>query len=94
MFKTRDGVSLVELLVALLLLELAGAAALTTAFTTHRLNRSIAAGTTTDLERWSLVRAAEADSSCRNSPIPVARSFPLVATSSRPALTVTLRCGP
>lgn len=93
MLKSLHGVSLVELLVALLLLELAGAAALTTALTTHRLNRTIATGTVTDIHRWTAVRAAEADSGCRNTSTPRAVSFPLAATASRPALAITLRCG-
>lgn len=90
----RAGTTLMELLVALLLLEIVGAAALAAAFTADRLGRRAAAGATTDLSRWEAYRGAEVASACRSAPAPDSVVLRFAATVERDSLTTLVRCGP
>ncbi len=94
MVGSRQGFSLVELLVCLLLLELAGVAALTTAITSYRLTRTVAAGSATDRGRLEAVRAAAASVACRSATVPTVSAIALSGTPERPPLTAAVRCGP
>ena len=90
----RRGSSLIELVVALLLLELAGAAALAAALSADRLGQRAARGAAVDRGRWEEYRRAETASACRSEAAPrqVPMRFP--ATPERESLDVAVRCGP
>ena len=90
---TRGGHSLVELIVALLLLEVIGGAALATAFTAERIGRHAAAGAVTDMARWQGYRGAELDSTCVEAAAPDTQPLAFAATAERPPLRLTARCG-
>ncbi len=95
MFLTsRRGESLVELIVALVLLEIAGTLALAAALSTERLSRHAAFGSAEDQRRWEVYRAAELAPACTSARAPTAVPLTLPATPDRPALATTLRCGP
>jgi hypothetical protein len=89
----RRGASLLELLVALLLLELIGLGALTAALTADRIGRRLGLATTTDAERWSRLRAAETDPGCVDSLAPRLGSVEWPASGGRPGATLSVRCG-
>ena len=91
--RSRRGESLVELIVALLLLELAGAAALTAALTCERLGRRAAQGAADDLARWESYRSAELATGCVEASVPTLSPFLLPETATRPAFVTSLRCG-
>ncbi|MES2124139.1 MAG: hypothetical protein V4503_05570 [Gemmatimonadota bacterium] len=90
----RAGTTLIELVVALLLLELVGAAALAAAFTADRLGRRVATGAATDLARWEAYRAAEVTGACRGAAAPDTIVLRFSATAGRDSLTTRVRCGP
>ena len=92
--KSERGVSLVELVVALLLLELAGAAALAAALTAERLGSRAARGAEVDARRWEGYRTAETAASCRGEAAPRAVPLRFPATAERESLLVVVRCGP
>jgi Tfp pilus assembly protein PilV len=89
----RRGESLIELIVALVILELIGATALAGALAVERLDRHAARGTADDAARWQSYRARETLPSCTGAPAPdtIALFFP--ATPDRPGLATVLRCG-
>ncbi|MGH7593789.1 MAG: hypothetical protein ACRELE_08070 [Gemmatimonadales bacterium] len=90
---SRRGESLIELIVALFLLEVAGAAALAAALTAERLDRHAAHGAADDAARWQRYRSLETVPACANAATPdtIALSFP--ATPDRPILATVRRCG-
>ena len=90
---SRRGDSLVELLVALVLLEIAGAGALTAALMAEHLGASVRRGIATDVARWEQYRAAETDSACVAMHSPVAIPLELPATLDRPQFAATVGCG-
>lgn len=91
--RRRRGESLIELIVALVILELAGAAALAAALAVERFDRHAARGAADDAARWQSYREREILPSCTGAPAPdtIAISFP--ATPDRPSLDAVLRCG-
>ncbi len=89
----RRGASLLELLVALLLLELVGLGALSAALTADRIGRRLGLARQTDAERWSRYRASEVDPSCDDSLAPRLGTVSWPAVSGRPAATLSVRCG-
>src|SRR5690606_19440583 len=89
----RGGTSLVEVLVALTILTIAGAATHGALLLTERLGRQAASSSATDRLRWETVQAAANAPACRNAPAPAAVPLILPATTHRPALTVHIRCG-
>ncbi len=89
----RRGESLVELIVALVLLELAGTFALAAALSIERVGRRAAAGAVQDRTRWESYRAAEVAPACAGATTPTAVPFQLPAGPGRPATTALLRCG-
>ena len=91
---SRRGESLVELIVALVLLEVAGALALAAALSTERVSRHASLGSAEDQRRWEAYRAAELAPACVTAVTPAAVPLTLPATADRPALVTTLRCGP
>jgi Tfp pilus assembly protein PilE len=91
---TRRGESLVELIVALVVLELAGTMALAAALTIERSGRRAAAGAAEDRSRWERYRAVEVAPACAGSTAPLAVPLDLPSTPERPALSTTVRCGP
>jgi hypothetical protein len=90
----KRGGSLVELVVALVLLELAGAAALAGALTADRLGRRASRGAASDIRRWEEYRGAETALACRAEPMPRSAAIVFPATPERDSLTVAVRCGP
>lgn len=89
----RTGTSLVEVLVALTILTIAGAATHSALLLTERLGQQAASGSATDRLRWETVQAAATAPACRTAPSPTAVSLTLPATPDRPALTTYIRCG-
>ena len=91
--RNRRGESLMELLVALVILEVVGATSLAAALAVERLNRHAERGGTTDAARWHDYRARETLTGCADAA--TMDSVPLVfpATADRPALATLLRCG-
>jgi len=90
---SRRGESLVELLIALLILEIAGAGALAAALTVERLGRHAARGAADDATRWQAYRAGEMTSACVLAPAPDTVPLTFLATPDRPALVTEQRCG-
>lgn len=90
----QRGGSLIELVVALVLLELAGAAALAGALTADRLGRRASRGAVSDIRRWEVYRGAETALACRAEPAPRFAVMVLPATRERDSLAVAVRCGP
>ena len=88
------GGSLVELVVALVLLELAGAAALAGALTADRLGHRASRGARSDNLRWEVYRGAETAPACRTGPASRFAVMVLPATPERDSLTLAVRCGP
>ena len=93
-FRARHGESLIELIVALVLLELAGTFALAGALAIERVGRHSARGAAQDRARWESYRAAEVSPACVGAATPAAVPFTLPATAERPAMPTLLRCGP
>lgn len=89
----RAGTSMVEVLVALTILTIAGAATHSALLLTERLGRQAAAGSATDRLRWETVQAAATAPACRTATTPSAIALTLPATPDRPALTTYIRCG-
>ncbi len=90
---SRRGDSLIELIVALLILELVGGAALATALVAERLSRHANQGARDDDTRLAEYRARETDSACVRRPTPDTGALDLPATTDRPTLHVVWRCG-
>ena len=90
---SRRGESLIELIVALVILELVGAAALAAALTAEHLDRHAARGAAADAARWQSYRVLETLPSCTAAPAPDTAAFLLPATPDRPSLATVLRCG-
>ena len=91
--RSTRGDSLVELIVALVILEIVGAAALAAAFTVERLNRRSSDGAATDAARWHDYRAAETSPGCVAAARPDSVPLAFTATVARPALSALIRCG-
>ncbi len=89
----RRGATLTELLVALLILELAGLGALAAALTADRIGRHVGLGSRTDAERWASRRATELDSTCLDAGPPRLVAWNDSANPARPAVTLLVRCG-
>lgn len=91
--RCRRGESLIELIVALVILELVGAASLAAALAVERLGRQAAHGGADDAARWHDYRLRETATACVGAPTP--DSVPLVfpPTADRPAFETLLRCG-
>lgn len=87
------GVTLVELIVALLVLELAGLIAVTAALQVGRTHGRLAQGVALDLARLDTLTARQTDSACRAAPAPAAVPLLLPAGRGRPALATSVRCG-
>ncbi len=89
----RRGTSLVELLVALLLLQVVGTAALAAALLATRLAARAQRGIAIDRIRRETVHGIAAAPACRLASPPTTLSVTLPAAEGRPALAVRLRCG-
>lgn len=89
----RRGATLLELLVALLLLELIGLGALSAALTADRIGRRLGLATQTDTERWAQLRAAQVAPGCADTLAPRLGTVAWTATPERPAATLAVRCG-
>lgn len=89
----RRGATLLELLVALLLLELIGLSALSAALTADRIGRRLGLATQTDTERWARLRAAEVDAGCADTMPPRLGAVAWTAAPDRPAASIAIRCG-
>jgi hypothetical protein len=84
---------LVELLVALVVLEFAAAVLLAAILTSFRLERRLNDGRRTDSQRRDAALSAMAADSCRLSVQPAVLELSFPATSSRGPLDVAVRCG-
>jgi hypothetical protein len=91
--RSRRGESLVELIVALVMLEIVAAASLAAALAAERLGRHAVTGSAVDAARWHDYRMRETDPACVAAAAP--DSVPLVfpATPERSALVTLVRCG-
>jgi Tfp pilus assembly protein PilV len=92
--RSPAGFTIIEVLVAMLLLELAAVAALGAALTAHRLEQRTRRGAATDLARQSAMRLLQHSSACRLATQPTLLTLTLPATAERPALMASVRCGP
>ncbi len=88
------GTSLVELVVALALLELLAVASLHAVLQSQRIARRVAAGSAVDLWRLEFVRHAAAAPGCRNAAMPTVQPLALPAMAHRAATVAHIRCGP
>ncbi len=91
--RSRRGESLVELIVALVMLEIVGAAALAATLAAERLGRHAVAGSTADAARWHDYRARETDPACVAAATPDSVPLVFLATPERSALVTLVRCG-
>jgi hypothetical protein len=91
--RCRRGESLIELIVALVIIEVVGAASLAAAFTVERLGRRAAQGGAEDAARWHDYRARETDSTCTRALAPDSVSLVFPRTAERPAFETLVRCG-
>lgn len=89
----RRGASLVELIGALVVLELTGLLAMTAALAVGRGQRHADRVGRLDIARLDSVATAQAAPACRNSPTARAQPVTLPSGPGRPALTVSIRCG-
>lgn len=87
------GVTLAEMLVALLLLQLAGLGALSAALTADRIGRRVGLAARTDGERWAALRTAETAPGCADSGAARVGSVTWPANAVRPSATLLVRCG-
>ena len=87
------GLTLIELLVALILLQLTGAAVLAAVLTAERSSRHVASGVRTDAVRWTAYHAAEGDPACHDTGAPRADQQLFAGEEGRAPLPVTLGCG-
>lgn len=87
------GATLIELIVALLLLEFAGLIAVTAALQVGRTRIRLAEGAAFDLARLDTLATIEADSVCRTTTAPTAVQVILPAGNGRPAFDARVRCG-
>lgn len=90
---SRHGVTLAELLVALLLLQLAGIGALTAALTADRIGRRVGLAARTDAERWAALRTAETAVGCADSGPARSGTVMWPSNAVRPAATLLVQCG-
>lgn len=90
---SRHGVTLAELLVAMLLLQLAGIGALTAALNADRIGRRVALAARTDAERWAALRAAETAPGCADSGVARSGMVAWPSNAVRPSATLLVRCG-
>ena len=89
---SRHGMSLVELLVAVVILEVAIVSAIGAVIMVERVRRSTLAGASVDAARWSAWQAAERSAACRAGAA-AAAPFTLPSSPERSALHATLACG-
>lgn len=89
----RRGTTLIELIVALLLLEFAGLIAVTAALQVGRTRTRLNQGAATDLGRLDTLAQVAADSACRHAAQPTAFLVMLPAAQGRPAFQARVRCG-
>lgn len=87
------GVSLVELVVALVILELAVLGALGGAVHAELVRRRAADGARADAARWEAWHGASRAPSCLASGAPAARALTLPATAGRAPLPAVIGCG-
>lgn len=89
----RVGLALVEVLVALGVLELVAVALLAALLAVQRLDGAARIRSATDLGRRDTVALEAASPACRTAP--AATTVPLLLPSApgRPALPITIRCG-
>ncbi len=87
------GTSLIELIVALLLLEFAGMIAVTAALQVGRTRIRLAEGAAFDLARLDSLAQVEVDSGCRAAAVPTAVHVILPSGHGRPALDAGVGCG-
>ena len=93
MFLSRRGDSLVELIVALVILEVVGAAALAAALTIEHLNRHAVRGSADDVTRWHDYRVAETEDGCVAALAPDSTPLIFAPTPDRPLLQTAVPCG-
>jgi type II secretory pathway component PulJ len=89
----RSGTSLLEMLVALVLLELLAVGTMHAVLQTQRIARRVAAGGAVDVARLEAVRQAAAAPDCRDAAEPRVASINLPAAAQRPAMVVQVPCG-
>lgn len=91
--RCRRGESLIELIVALVILEVVGAASLAAALAVERLGRHAEHGGAVDAARWHDYRARETDTACVSAATPDSVPLTFAPTADRPAFETLLRCG-
>lgn len=89
----RVGMALVEVLVALAVLELVAIALLAALLAVQRLDRAARIRAATDLGRRDTIALEAASPACRTAPAATTVPLLLPAAPGRPALAATIRCG-
>lgn len=87
------GATLAEMIVALLVLEVAGLLALSAALQIGRVRERLDRGAAVDLARLDTLALHATDSSCRNAAAPRAESIALAAAIGRPLQVALVSCG-
>ncbi len=87
------GTTLIELIVALLILEFAGLIAVTAALQVGRTRIHLQEGAAFDLARLDTVALVAADSACRDAAVPTAVHVVLPSGIGRPIVDARVRCG-
>jgi Tfp pilus assembly protein PilV len=90
---TTRGFSLIEAVVALVILEVAILATVAALLQVELLRRRAAGGAAADAARWQAWHNALSAPSCRGAAAPAAVPLTLPSTAFRPALPATLSCG-
>ena len=88
-----SGLSLIELLVAVVIIEVAALGALGAAFQVARLNAHATRAAAIDAARWATWQGASMAPSCRDAAQPIATPLMLPAAPPRTALPAVLSCG-
>ena len=91
--RSTRGFSLIEAVVALLILEVAVVVTIGALVQVELLRRRAASGAAADAARWQAWHGALLAPSCRGASVPVAVPLTLPGSAHRPALPATLSCG-
>lgn len=91
--RAARGYSLIEAVVALVIVEVAVVATAGALLQVELLRRRATGGAAADAARWQAWHSSLRAPSCRSAPVPVAVPLALPASPYRPPLPATLPCG-
>lgn len=88
-----SGFSLIEAVVALVILEVAVVVTIGALLQVELLRRRASGGAAADAARWQAWHGAQHATTCRAATVPAAVPLTLPASTNRPVLAATLSCG-